>query len=58
MPNYLLEDCASARNFLAQIKRTPTDLGCFLLVWLTEEEIAQAKARGLKVWDDLTGQEV
>lgn len=58
MPNYLLEDCPQARDFLAHMKRTATDLGCFLLVWLTEEEIAEAKARGLKVWDDLSGEEV
>lgn len=58
MPNYLLEDCAQSRAFLAGIGRTPTDLSPFLLVWLTEEEISMAKSIGLKVWDDLSGQEI
>lgn len=58
MPNYLLEDCPQARAFLASIKRTPTDLSPFLLIWLSDEEVAQAKQLGLKVVDDLTGQEV
>jgi len=58
VPNYLLEDCPQARAFLATIKRTPTDLSPFILIWLSDEEVAQAKALGLKVIDDLTGQEV
>ena len=58
VPNYLLEDCPRARAFLASIKRTPTDLSPFILIWLSDEEVAQAKAMGLKVIDDLTGQEV
>ena len=58
VPNYLLEDCPLARAFLASIKRNPTELSPFLLMWLTDEEVAQAKALGLKVIDDLSGQQV
>lgn len=58
MVNYLIADSPAARRFLACIGREGADLGPYILVWLSDEELAEAKARGLDVWDDLSGEKM
>jgi hypothetical protein len=58
MPNYLVADCPAARRFFSNLGRSPAVLGPYLLISLSDEEVAAAKAANLQLFDDLTGEEI
>lgn len=58
MVNYLIWDCRQARRFLALIGRDAAEIGPYILVWLSDEELADAKRYGLDIWEDLSGEKM